>query len=341
MAEVFNHRYELTVGRPQELIERHNAFNVSEGTQLSTTKTTDRVTSVITGGYVDYVTVPNGAKVITEPIQMEADIKYSIGQTSGNPQTATIKVFNVSQDTLNFIEANAAVILKAGYQTDSEIPVIFAGQIERTFSTKVGPDIVTTMICKEASNVLKNVRFVANYPEGQTYTFILNQLIKKFQDNGVPLGRFIQSRRSLQTVQEAVSYSGKLSTKMSDICNSIDYTWFTSKGKLYLQPVELDRPLEFIEPSITQIIGTVRPNDDKTAKASNDKESRPKGVNIDMYLNGEVGIHTYIRLGAQFETFSGDYRPDSVRFRLNWQNGPWQTSIESQRVKEFATNTAG
>lgn len=341
MAEVFNHRYELFVGKPSELIERHNAPTGFEGQIPATIKSPDNTISIATGGYVDYVTVPNGAKLITQPIQMEADVKYSIGNTPGTPQSATIKVFNLSDDTLNFIEATAAVVLKAGYATDAELPVIFVGQVERAFTNRIGADNVTTLVCKEAANLLKAAKFVGSYPENQTYNFILLQLIKVFQDNGVPLGGFEESDRSIQSVKEDVAYSGKLSTILTKVCKSIDYTWFLSKGRLYVQPVELDRPLAFIEPARNQVIGTLKPNDDKTAIASKDKKGKPAGVKIDLFLNGEIGINTYLRLGAEFNTFEGDFKAESVRHRLNWQNGPWQTSIETQRVKEFATNITG
>lgn len=334
MAEIFNHSYELFVGKPSELIERHNEATGYEGTIPATIKRPDNTISVITGGYVDYVTVPNGAKRITQPVQMEADIKYSIGNTAGNPQSAVIKLTNLSDDTLNFITATDAVLLRAGYETDAELPVVFVGQVERVFTDLK----VTTLVCKEAANVLKDAKYVGSIPEGQTYGFIIQQLISKFADNGVPLGNFIASRRTIQSLQEDVAYSDKLGSVLTKVCSALDYIWFISKGRLYIQPAELDRPLAFVEPTRSQVIGAVKPNDDKTAIASKDKTGKPAGVKLTLFLNGNIGLSTYLRLSASFGAFEGDFKVESVRHRLNWQNGPWQTIMETQKVKEFATN---
>jgi hypothetical protein len=337
MAEKFGHEYELFVGKPTQLIERHHAPTGFEGTTNANIKSPENVSEFSVGGYIDYLTIPKGVKKIVNPIQLEAEIKYTVGKTSGAPQTATIRVYNLSEDTLNFIEADAAVVLKAGYTQDAQLPLIFVGQVEKVFTNRVGPDNITTIIAKDGSNVLKNVKFVAAYPSGQTYGFVIGQMIKAFADNGVPLGGFERSfTRTTQPIKEAQAYSGMLGQELSSLCEDIDYIWYLSKGKLYIQPKEVDRLIDVINISAKQVVGTLKPNDDKTGKSSKDKESKPSGVKLTTFLNGDIGTHTYLNI--TYGDYKGQYKPDSVSYKLNWKNGPWTTTIESQRVKKYVTN---
>ena len=336
MAEKFGHKYELYIGKPSELIERHHAPTGFEGTIPAGIKSPDNTKSQLTGGYVDYLTIPEDAKKITDPLQMEADIKYSKGKTSGTPQTATIRVYNLAPSTLKYLEADAAVLLKAGYEQDKELPVIFVGQVVKVSTVRKGSDNITTMLLKDGANTLKNTKFVGAYPEGQTYNFILLQMIKVFKDNGIPLGAFEESDRSIQSIKEDQSFSGTLSQEFTDLCNSIDYVWYLSKGKLYVQPKEMDRLIDLVEISADQVIGALKPNDDKTGTSSVDKESKPAGVKVNTFLNGDIGTHTYVRI--TYGDYQGDYIPDSVQYKLNWKNGPWSTIVDTQKVKQYVLN---
>ena len=336
MPEKFGHKYELYVGKPTELIERHHTPTGFEGTIPAGIKSPNNLKSLITSGYVDYLTIPKDVKLITDPIQMEADIKYSAGKTSGSPQTATIKVYNLNKTTLNYIEADAAVLLKAGYEQDLDLPIIFVGQIVQVFTNRVGADNVTTMLVKEGANTLKNTKFAAAYPEGQTYNFVLLQIIKAFKDNGIPLGGFTESDRSIQSLENPSALSGKLGEVLTEVCGEIDFVWYLSKGKLYVQPKELDRLIDLVEIGADQVIGTLKLVDDKAGLSAKDKESKPAGVKATTFLNGDIATHTYMRI--TYGDFQGDYSPTSIQHKLNWKKGPWTTTITSQKVKKYDTN---
>lgn len=338
MPQVFGHKYRLYVGNPSQLVELHRVPTGMEGQIPPTIKrpSSDPV-SVLTGGYIDYATVPNNVRLIENPIQMEARIRQVTGKTNGSTPNAEIKLYNLSSATLNDITANSAVVLQAGYDTDAEIPTIFVGQVETVQTNRVGPDNVTILVCKDAANPLKTVVFNRSFPTNQTYNFILLQVIQTFQQNGVPLGRFQENDRSIQSITEQAVFNGKIGTVLTQICDEIDFVWFISKGRLYVQPRDEDRPTDFVLINPSNVIGSIRLNDDKSALPTNDKESRPAGIKVDTFLNGEVGLNTYVRV--QEGDFQGDYKPEAVVHRLNWYSGPWQTSIETQRVKEFDLNT--
>lgn len=358
MPQVFGHKYQLFIGQPsQGLIEVHREPVGIEANIPALIKNPDfqpvsrpvdslvtpdideseRPVSSVTGGYIDYTSLPSQAVLIEDPIQIDATIKQSSGRTNGSTPAGTIKVYNLSKVTINQITADSTVVLKAGYTTDNELPVVFIGQIERVYTTREGADNVTTLYCKDAANPLKSAKFARSYPIGFEYQYILLDVIEEFGRNGVPFGSFIGDDRSAQAIQEGVTYNAKLGKVLSEICDEIDFTWFISKGRLYVQPRELDRLIDFVIIRPENVIGAIQPNDDKSALSVSDRSSKPPGIKVDTFLNGSVGLNTYVKIESG--DFKGDYKPDSIEHRLNWYNGPWQTTIETQGVKEFANNT--
>jgi hypothetical protein len=337
MAKKFGHSYELYVGLATELVAKHSLPTGFDGTVLAGLRSPNKLEDFRVKGYIDYLTIPKDVKLIKNPIQLDAEIKYVKGATSGSPQVAKIMLYNLSEDTVNSIVADAAVILKAGFIQDPELPIVFVGQVQSVSTEKVDADLITTMLCKDAGNVLKNVKFAGSYPKGQDSGFVIKQMLKKFAENGVPTGDFIESIRSFTQLDSSSSFSGSLQGQMTELCSSLGMVWYISKGKIYVQPKELDRLTERFDVSADQVIGSVVPDDDKAGVTSVDKAAKPIGVKLTTFLNGEIGLHTYMRV--LYGKYEGDYALTAVTYKLNWKNGPWTVTVTSHKVKNYENNT--
>jgi len=335
MADAFGHKYELFIGEPSRLIEVHNEATAYDDDIPPLLKAPNLRTSSLTGGYVDYLTVDATFRKITDPIQMIAKIKYKEPKAgASNPQTAVIKLFNLSDTTLESLVTDALVLLNAGYQKDGEdLPLAFVGTVDHVSTQPEGPDAVTTLLCTEGGNAIKSIRFVDSYPEGRTYNFILLQMIKKFKDNGIPLGRFQESDRTTQSVKEQVAYSGKLAKILTDLCDSLDYVWFICKGKLYVQPKDQPRATEILRITPENIIGKVHPIKNKVGIPSASADSAVKGVKFTTFFNGEVGLQSYVNISEG--DFAGDYDIKKLDIHLDWANGPWVLKAETEEVEYY------
>lgn len=357
MTDVFGHKYELYIRQPTELIEIHNGTTGYEGNPVALLSPTAQVVNIRTGlsqtannrgtslsgnttssntGYSDYLTVDPGSLLIKNPIQMEAKIKASTGKSSNTPNTAEIKLYNLSTNTLNQINAENVVLLKAGYETDTILPVLYVGTILKVYTERSGQDNITTLICKEADSLSKSAKINDKIPKGTTYNFLIRRFITKFKNNGIPLGYFQEIPRINQATEESLTFNGLLTKQFTEVTDAVDYIWFISRGKLYVQPRELDRPFTYVDIKPQNVIGAIKPYDDKASKTSKDATSKPKGVNVSTFLNADIGIESYIKIG--YGQYQGDYKPEEVEYSLNWKDGPWKVDIKCQGVKTLQVN---
>ena len=148
MAEVFGHKYELFIGEPSRLIEVHNAPTAYDDDIPPLMKAPNLRKSSLTGGYVDYLTVDATFRRITNPIQMIAKIKYKEPKSGAStPQTAVIKLFNLSDDTLESLVTDALVVLNAGYEQDGEdLPLAFVGTVDHVSTQTEGEEEIKNIL---------------------------------------------------------------------------------------------------------------------------------------------------------------------------------------------------
>lgn len=330
MAQVFGHKYELYVGMPSRLVEMHNAPTPYDDEIPVSIKQPNLDKSLLTGGYVDYLTVDSTFRKITNPIQLEANITYSEPKAGTTPQTATFKLYNLSDTTLQSIVPDALFVLNAGYEQDGDdLPTIFTGTVDSVVTSRD----VTTVLCTEGGNGIKSIRYTNSHPEGRTYNFILLQMIKKFKDNGIPLGRFQESDRTIQSVPEQVVYNGKLSKILTDLCKSLDYVWFICKGRLYVQPKDQPRAKEILDIKPENIIGKITPVKNKAGTPTASADTGPQGIRFKTFLNGQVGLQSYVRVADK--EYEGDYDIKKLTINLNWKEGPWEMILDTEGVEYY------
>lgn len=334
MANVFGHKYECYFGKAGGLISIHNEPTGFEETIPPLIKAPNLEVSEESGGFIDYRTVPSSTRLVTNPIQMVAKIVYDLPKSGATkPQLSRLKFYNLDDDFINDISKNDVVLLKAGYATDKHLPLAFTGTIQEVSSEQEGANFVTEVKAKDCGNPIDSVQWVRSYPKGTNTDFILLDIIDKFAENGVPLGRLEDSERAYQTLPQPIAFSGKLSDILSEICAGLDYVWFTCKGRLYIQPKELDRPTEFLEVLPENIIGRIGKLDTKDGNSVSDSSNSPRGVKFSTFLNAEFGIGSYIKISEG--DYKGDYKPTKITFELNWKSGPWLVHVEAEEVKTY------
>lgn len=349
MSNVFGHKYELYVVQPNELIIVNNgttgyegdALALYEGKIVSISSRTSGLSTSTPGSTYDYITVDGGSLLITNPIQLEGSISYKNGKKSGQGQDAEFKLYNLSEDTLSGIQANSTVILKMGYETDTELPIAFVGQVVKvsTDNSPTTSDSITTILCKEGENVLKTVNIVRSFSSFLDNRFVINTFIDRFAENGIPLGGFAPHPILTEGLGESFIVSGLLAKEFTKFLSSIDFIWFISKGKLYVQPSTSDRVTDFLEVNADNVIGTIKPYDDKAGQSTGSPENRPVGVEFETFMNANIGLETYLNI--TYGDYQGKYKPSEVRFQFNWKQGPWSVKVRCQQLLNYEIYQGG
>lgn len=333
MTEVRGRKYELYITQP---VLRHFSATGTDTGNAGIIVNEAVQSLVVPNGYYDMSTINDNSLLITNPIQMEADIEYGDVSSAGSPQKATIKLYNLSDSTIRSIRAKQTVLLNAGYETDSTLSMLFLGSIEKVSTEHDIPNKVTTIVCTDAM-AKKDMQYSRTFMLGDSYDMVLLEMSDEFTKAGIITGYILGSPKSNARMIETLSLSGNLTKLLSDVCHSIDYVWFISRGRLYIQPKDEVRVVDIFEVYPKNIIGSVSPEDDKSATSSVDPSTQvAPGVKFTVFLSPDLTLDTTVKLMQG--DYEGLYKPTKITHKLNWKDGPWQTELESKSVKTLSLN---
>ena len=107
----------------------------------------------------------------------DLDVEFDIKCTDDNKSdTATIRIYNLSETTKNKIQANQAVTIDSGYRELHG--VIFAGIVESVSTNRSDNDIVTTITASPNNRAYTNTPVNMQFKAGIKASEILKQLEK-------------------------------------------------------------------------------------------------------------------------------------------------------------------
>lgn len=326
MPVAFIHKYELVISDPSTLVKKLK--EVGTGTPAPASlqaNTEDAIAGESSSGYSDYATATVDAITITD-LQMEAEIKYSTKSNSKTAPPATFKIHNLDDNTRRKITAQSSIILKAGYASQDEMPVIYIGQAIKVWSDRN----ITYINCGDGVNVIKNAKYNKTYPKGTSYEAIISDLLAQFAAKGIPQDTFTKSDRTAAIKKRGTPIEGSLASSLSGICNEIDYGWYVTLGKINVHPKEDSGTIEAVDLYEQNIKGYIEPQDDKSTTATFSKASKPAGIKLTTYLNGKITTNT--QLNITFGEFKGTYKITSVEHKLDFRGQAWDTEITCQKA---------
>ena len=107
----------------------------------------------------------------------DLDVEFDVKCTDDNKSdTATIRIYNLSETTKNKLQANQAVTIDAGYRELHG--VIFAGIVESVSTNRSDNDIVTTITASPNNRAYTNTPINMQFKAGIKASEILKQLEK-------------------------------------------------------------------------------------------------------------------------------------------------------------------
>lgn len=322
----YDRRYELSIGgeelytRPQDEFEQVPLEDGS--TSLSEQD-------------VNFRNLRTGNAVEITDLQMQADIRGTTRSPGSDLVSATIKVYNVSEATRNFISrANLNVILKAGYANDPELPIVFSGQIVQVSTKRKGSDQITTIVCKDGYVPRNTIRISRSYVE-TSYADIFSDLSDIWAANGIK-----SSNVTLNTDQTPLalpqppsflltdwSYEGYLSQAMDDICRELDYEWFIVNSTLFVQPRRFRDLISVAELNESQIKSIKDQQDNFRSQTTNPDRN---GLSVVTFLDGRFDQSK--RLNIIGGERSGSYKIVAVNHRLDYRGMSWDTELVCEGI---------
>lgn len=323
----FKRKYLLSIALNPTTIKKDSKEKLKEG---------------VTGGSVkapstgDLLSLPLDALQI-EGLHIEATINYK-KRTKTTSSPAKISIFNLSRETIKKLKPESTIILRAGYESDKELPVVFAGQIAKIGSSRRGSDKITTILASGAYTIQKNLRVTISIPKKSTYKQAIEILLKHAADNGLPTGAFntdpqeatktssTGKDKTSKVLEDGYAVQGWLLNNLSDLCASIGYVAYVSVGKLYVEPKEYSKTLEVFTLTKGTVIGDIQLQTDSTNKLSG-STSHKSGIAVKVFLDGRITLDKKIRIDDKDSPYVGIYDIDKLDHKLAYEEKDWFTTM--------------
>ena len=268
-------------------------------------------------------------------------ITFSIKKDNNkDPNQAEIVVYNLSDDTVNYINRgirnNLAVALAVGYEGE-ELVMVFKGTIQWVSDTFDSVDRKTTLHCSDGGINIAEARTSRSYPKGTKIKRVVTDLVK---DLGTTEGNIHVDND--QTLSSATAMCGNTSHYLEHICKSIDHNVSIQDGSVYVTPRSQMSSARsaYISPE-TGLIGSPEPfhNDIKPTKKvtkSSKKAKKPTdGVKFKCQMNGAILPEKTIWLKSR--DYDGPFKVVSVSHNGDKEGKEWVTEVECVSVSEIMT----
>lgn len=151
---------------------------------------------------------------------------------SSNANKASIKIYNLSQDSRTFLEQkNIIAFLNVGYES-GELSNLFFGDVDDkngVHTERSGPDIITTLEVGDAEKALRFALVKVGLAPGATNRQIIQEAIKQLnvsisQIETIPLRKF----------QNGFSYLGPAKDLLDNELKKVNLTWSIQNGELLI-----------------------------------------------------------------------------------------------------------
>lgn len=257
----------------------------------------------------------------------ELNIDFSLKKdNSKHPNKGYVTVYNLSQESIDFLSANQAeslsVIFTAGYDGDER--QIFSGTVEFMEDAWEGATRKTKFIFGDASlNIYRSVSS-RSYKKGTQVNTILNDLIS---DLGLPKGRVIPF--GAEAIENSMAFQGNSATNLQTLAKNTGSTFSVQDGAVYWTR-EGERLKDVVfeiseETGMKESPTPKNPNLNKKKKKKKDAKKEDAGLTVTTLLNGAIIPETTVYLKSK--KYTGFYKVVYLTHKGEYEGNSWDTEL--------------
>lgn len=260
--------------------------------------------------------------------------------------SATVSIYNISDQTKRLIEKpDSVILLEAGWQDDS-YGLIFQGDIVTYQHTRSGTDWITKITCADGYVGVRESITNKTFPPGSTVQSVLLDMFKGEPGNTVyytaqskshvrppsGLGLSIGDMTGLglfDTYDNSFTVSKPTKQAIDDICYSHGLKWSIQDGRVYVTSAVGDTVYKYTVPLISEdtgLIGTPEKIKEGAQKRKNDK-TPDLGYKFACTLNHELLPELFVRVVA--EDLDVVMKIKKVKHKGAYEGGAWDTHVEA------------
>lgn len=252
----------------------------------------------------------------------------------GYPNLANIKIYNLSESSMNLFEdAGVQIKLFAGY-SDTSFPLIFKGEIINVVHAKVGVDWISEIFAQDGAKILNTSVINTTLPAGSTMEQVYDTLVKNMGDvvKGITQGlkNCLSGKRSLL---RALQLSGNVKDWLDTLSKNCGFEYSVNDGVIETTPT--NTPLSDEAPVVINQAGGML----------NSPERTEVGVNVTNLLLPSLKLGRTIRIESVAEAINignlffrkippirneGVYRIDKITHVGDTRDNVWETQIQAR-----------
>jgi len=332
MAEQFIHKYILEFGQPVSFYEGQGVFDVpSYAVSPIPFKGPESTKDPLQlDSYVDKLETDSAVRITGLNISFDIDKS----KEAGNP--STLVIYNISDGTSKFLEQwqgkSPLLLLRAGYETDTELPIIFQGEIESYSEVFEGHTRKTTLQLKSGSSSIKEAYTVKSYRSGTSVEKIFEDLIA---DLKLPKGTIYYPRGNevqFQVINKPVIINTPTAEFLRRFSKDNGYKFWIEDGVVNVYPENyVLRAGEFIFDinSSTNMIGSPVVTDG--SPSVQEKQAWNKSlITVKTTLNGAYTLTSKVRVTSRF--YNGIYEIIGLKHVGTYEGSEWYSTLELKQV---------
>jgi len=276
------------------------------------------------------------AKLIVSDTEMaNLRISFNIEKSLvGYPNLGNIKIYNLSESSRNKIEEKGLDIqLFAGYQ-DTEVVLLFKGDIINVVHLKTGPNWISEIFSADGVNILSTATINKTLPAGVDTEQIYNELVAQMQgiSKGTTEGlkNCLSGKRSLL---RELQLSGNVKDWLDKISKDCGFEYSINEGVIETAPTGL--PLSDVPPIIINQLSGMIGSPERTEIGINVKNFLLPGLKLGRTIRVEA-ISEQINIGNLFfrkvppVRNDGVYRIDKIVHAGDTHDNIWESNIQAR-----------
>lgn len=235
------------------------------------------------------------------------------------PNNATIMIWNLKKETRQALKKTGLYIKAyAGYEGGSH-ELLFSGSLEATKTRRVGPDIVTTLVCMTGTSNLVRSIFSKTYEQGVPIKKIVTEMAESIP--GIVIDP-TKINVSGTIGYGGFSYAGSTKFGLQKLADQYGFSWSINNGTFVA--------MDDMKSRRTQIL---------LNKASGLKEVSPRmfginqiqeGVDIScIYIQGIDAGHTIRVVSEVSPELNGEYMCHTIEYDLCPKENQWDMTINT------------
>lgn len=261
---------------------------------------------------------------------MPLHISFSVekGDKESN-NTATVKFWNLSQDTIAEIERKNAVLeLRAGY--GANLPLILAGDISLASTEQENANMVTTIDVVDGLVAVRDTYVSISYAKRTTGLKIIESVAN---DMGISYLISEPARKKLEQKIFANGFSavGAAKVVLKKVCGTCGLSWSIQNG--VLQIVVTGGAIStkaYVLSAETGLIGVPKEITIGGSSKDSQKQEGQKGYEVRYFMNGAIGVDDLVMLIST--KAKGVFKVCSVSINGDNFDGEWTCTAQITEV---------